>query len=173
MMKKQQFENVKLGLFISLIVILFGFSLGGIFGLYEDSIKESLNKKASSVLETVYQNNEDTLDHIVDKSWEYMKLSHTHAMGLGPIALVLIILLSFMEARPVLKYLTSMMLALGALGYSLFWMLAAFKAPITGNTEITKESLSYIAKPSAGLCLIGIIILIMIVLSKFLKKPSR
>ena len=168
-MKTEQFKNVKLSLIISLLVILYGFTLGGLFGAYENNIKSYLNTKAEIVFETVYNGDLAIKENIVSKGWEYFKHSHTHALGLGSISLILIVFFSFFSINSTIKYITSMMISLGALGYTLYWTIAALKAPIIGNTELTKETLSYIAVPAAGLSLIGLLLLIILIVYKFCK----
>ncbi|MFH2095595.1 MAG: hypothetical protein ABIJ16_07825 [Bacteroidota bacterium] len=155
-----QFKNVKPGLLISTLVILLGFCLGGLFGAYEEDIQGYLLQKAQTVQEQVYHGDEVKMAYVCDKAWEYLKLAHTHALGLGPAALLLILLLSFISMNPMLKYMTSMMMALGALGYPLYWTILAFRTPLIGEPELAKESLGIIAKPAAGLSIIAIVIII-------------
>ncbi len=48
--------------------------------------------------------------------------------------------------------MTALSLGLGALGFPLYWMLAALRAPGMGGTGADKESLQWLAVPSSGLC---------------------
>ena len=51
--------------------------------------------------------------------------------------------------------ITGWLLGLGALGYSAFWLWAGFRAPGLGSTGAAKESLRWLAMPSAGAMLLG------------------
>ena len=67
-----------------------------------------------------------------------------------------------------LKRLAGYLLGIGALGYSLFWMLAAFRAPALGSTDLAKESLNWLAMPTAACCLLGLVlVLVMVVRTLF------
>ena len=69
----------------------------------------------------------------------------------------------FMPTTLLLKKLTAIFLGLGSLGYSLFWMFAALKAPGLGGTGAAKDALAFLAIPSACLCVIGLISILLIV----------
>jgi multisubunit Na+/H+ antiporter MnhB subunit len=45
----------------------------------------------------------------------------------------------------------SIALGIGALGYSVFWLWAGFRAPGLGSTGAAKESLAWLAMPSSGI----------------------
>lgn len=168
----KQFEHIRLSVFISVFVIFTGFILGGIYGSYEDAIKEHFYKKALTVSESVYNNNQEIMKVVAEKSWEYMKHAHTHAVGLGPATLILILVLSFFKVNGTLKFMSSMLMSLGAVAYPLYWMLLAFKFPLTGNEELAKESLSCIAVPGAGIILIGVFLFMIIIIRNLFKKNS-
>jgi len=68
----------------------------------------------------------------------------------------------FMPTTLLLKKLTAIFLGLGSLGYSLFWMFAALKAPGLGNTGEAKYALAFLAIPSAGLCIVELISILLI-----------
>ena len=56
------------------------------------------------------------------------------------------------------KLVGSLLLGLGAVGYPLFWMGAGLRAPGLGLTAAAKESLRWLAIPSAGGLFIGALI---------------
>ena len=93
---------------------------------------------------------------LAGRSWSYLKRSHLHANGLGTSALAMILLSAGMTSGAGWKRLTAYLLGIGALGYSTFWMLAAFRAPALGGTDLAKESLSWLAMPTAVCCLVGL-----------------
>ncbi len=149
--------HLRIGIVLSLLTLLFGFGLGGAFGAFEDAIKGSLAASAMEVKDTVYSGDEAAIGNVTSKAWTYMKRAHLHANGLGTSALVLILLLAAVPASTTIRRVVAAALGAGALGYSAFWLFAARRAPVLGSTHDAKESLSWLAVPSAGLCLIGVI----------------
>jgi len=160
----EKMKVVRIGVILSLFTLLFGFVLGGLFGAIESKIKGHLKKEAQAVSDTVYKGDPVKIEKIVDKSWVYFKRAHLHANGLGATSLAVILLLVFMQTTLILKKITAIFLGLGSFGYSLFWMFAALKAPGLGSTGAAKEALSFLAIPSAGMCIIGLISVLIIVL---------
>jgi hypothetical protein len=80
----------------------------------------------------------------------------------------MILLSAGMTSGAGLKRLTAYLLGIGALGYSTFWMLAAFRAPALGSTDLAKESLTWLAMPAAACCLVGLaLVLVMVVRTLF------
>jgi len=149
--------QLRIGITLSLITLLFGFGLGGSFGAFEDRIKASLHQSAMAVKDSVYEGDEAAMGKVTSKAWTYMKRAHLHANGLGTSSLVLILLLATIPASAKIKRLVAGALGAGALGYSWFWLFAARRAPGLGSTHDAKESLSWLAVPSAGLCVVGLI----------------
>ena len=165
---------MKFGIVLSLLTIAFGFGFGGAFGAAEDALKDHLKGKAQPVLSTVYKGDEAEMKKVLDKSWTYFKRAHLHANGLGIIALGLIFLASFLSFDTRIKVVAGWFLGLGAFNYSYFWMLAGLRAPVLGSTGAAKESLKWLAVPSAGMLIIGLaIILFFTVLALFSDKGGE
>ncbi len=160
----EKMKVVRIGILLSLLTLLFGFILGGLFGAIESKIKGHLKEEAQAVFDTVYEGDSVKMKKITDKSWVYLKRAHFHANGLGAISLAAILLLMFMQTTLIHKKLTAIFLGLGSLGYSHFWLFAALKAPGLGSTGVAKEALSFLAIPSAGMCIIGLILVLIIFL---------
>ncbi len=59
-----------------------------------------------------------------------------------------------------LKLLTAHLMGIAALGYFTFWLLAAFRAPALAGTDAAKESLTWLAMPSAVCCLVGLVLVL-------------
>jgi hypothetical protein len=159
-MEKEIIDKIKIvriGVILSLLTLLFAFVLGGLFGAIEGKIKGHLKGEAQAVFDTVYQGDPAKMKKITDKSWVYFKRAHLHASGLGAISLVTILLLMFMQTTWIIKEITAIFLGFGSFVYSLFWMFAALKAPGLGSTGAAKEALSFMAIPSAGMCIVGLI----------------
>ena len=160
---------VKLGMLFSLLAILFGFGLGGAFGLYEDGIKGHLKAEAEAVKDTVYKGGEAadeaskakvaaSMKKITDKSWVYVKRAHMHGGAIGAVGLAVCLMLALLTTCGILKFLSATTLGVGSLGYSVFWLLAALRAPGLGSTSAAKESLTWLAQPTAALCLVGLVL---------------
>jgi hypothetical protein len=145
------------GAMLALVTILFGFAFGGAFGAFESQLKGGLAARAEAVRDSVYQGDAAKMKSVLDKSWSYYKRAHLHGGAIGAVALGAILLLAALR-RPGAHLRRGVALAtgLGGLGYSVFWLLAARAAPGLGGTDAAKESLSWLAVPSAGLLLLGL-----------------
>ncbi len=165
--------QTKYGILFALLTLLYGFGLGGAFGLFEDDMKAYLNEKARDASTTVYQGDEVKMKTIIDKSWVYFKRAHLHANGLGTTSLVLVLLLSSFPVQRSVKGITAFCLGIGSLGYALFWMLAGMRAPGMGSTGMAKESLKWLAMPSVGLCFVGLIAVFVLALNSFCAKDTN
>ena len=160
--------SVRIGIVLALLTLLYGFGLGGAFGAFEDNIKGSLQASAEEVKATIYQGDEAAMKKITDKSWTYMKRAHLHANGLGTAALAIIFILAGTPASSRVRGVVSSALGVGALGYASFWMFAARRAPAMGSTHDAKESLSWLAIPSAGLCVLGLVAVMVLFVRHYL-----
>lgn len=139
-----------MGLVLAILTILFGQGMGIVFGLNEDLIKSRLKDAAAEVQGTIYKDDLAASKAVVDKSWSYMHRAHLHAGAMGTTAVALIIVLCIIGASRPITALISVVLGAGGLGYSLFWVWAGFRAPTLGSTGAAKESLDWLAMPSAG-----------------------
>ena len=164
--------HLRVAIILSLVTLLFGFGLGGAFGAFEDNIKASFNKSADAVKDTVYSGDEGAMGKVTSKAWTYMKRAHLHANGLGTTSLVLILLLGTLPVSAMIRRFVGIALGAGALGYSSFWLFAARRAPVLGSTHDAKESLSWLAIPSAGLLLLGLVAVLALFAMHHLKNKS-
>jgi hypothetical protein len=138
------------GLALAVSTVLFGFAMGGIFGLNEDIIKDRLAGSAAAVTATVYQGDATAAQPVVAKSWEYMQRAHLHGGAIGTAAIGMIVVMLLIGTTPRTTRILSLALGAGGLGYSVFWMWAGFIAPGLGSTGAAKESLRWLAMPSSG-----------------------
>ncbi len=138
------------GLVLAVCTVLFGFAMGGIFGLNEDLIKDRLAASAAAVTATVYQGDAAAAEPVIAKSWDYMQRAHLHGGAIGTAAIGMIVVLLLIGTTPRTVRVLSLALGAGALGYSVFWMWAGFIAPGLGSTAAAKESLRWLAMPSSG-----------------------
>ena len=168
----EQLVDMRLGTALALLTLLYGFGLGGTFGAFEDNIKGHLKSEGQQVLDTEYGGDEAALKKVTDKSWVYFKRAHLHANGLGTASLALILLLAHLPLDRRVRRLTALALGMGALGYPLFWMLSALRAPGMGSTGAAKESLQWLAWPSSGLCCIGLLAVAVFAGRALFSKPN-
>ncbi len=157
------------GLCVGVLTMLFGFGLGGLFGLNEDIIKDRLSADAAAVLATAYGNDEAKAKPVVEKSWAYMQRAHLHAGSLGTVAVALSVVLVLLGTAAGTARVLSLGLGAGSFGYSLFWMLAGFRAPGLGGTGAAKESLEWLAMPSAGLVMLGTVSVLVLLVRAMLR----
>ncbi len=154
---EERLRSGRWGAMLALLTILFGFALGGAFGAFEEPLKRGLNQRAEAVKDNIYGGDTARMKSVVDKSWAYYKRAHLHGGAIGAVALGGILFVAVLR-RPSrrMRQGVSSALGLGSLGYSAFWFLAARAAPGLGGTDAAKESLAWLAVPSAGLLLLGI-----------------
>lgn len=148
-------KPVAAGACLSLLAILFGFSLGGAFGAVEDAFKARLAASGNAVLETVYKGDAAAKDAVVRKSWDYLIRAHLHAGAIGTASLASIAMLILVCPLTVPAQLSAAAFGAGALVYSGFWLLAGFMAPGLGSTGAAKKALEFMAIPGAGLSMLG------------------
>ena len=158
------------GLVLALLTLGFGFGLGGAFGAIQDSLKEGLSSSAEAVLDTAYGGDRARMDAVVKKSWVYYKRAHLHANGLGTSALACILLLSLLGRPGTVERAGAAAFGLGALLYSVFWLLAGSSAPGIASTGAAKESLGWIAIPGSGLCFVGLLVTLYATLTRVMKS---
>lgn len=139
------------GLALAVLTLLFGFALGIVFGLNEDAVKSRFSASAAAVQQTVYGGDSLAAKPVLEKSWNYAQRAHLHAGSLGASAIALTVAVLLIGTGPALTRLLSLAFGIGGLGYSVFWLLAGFRAPGLGSTGAAKESLAWLAIPSSGI----------------------
>jgi len=161
------------GLMLALLTVLFGFALGGVFGAAEDSLRAGFQARGEAVLDAVYGGDTARLKAVLDKSWAYSKRAHLHGGAMGVAALAAVALLTAL-GRPSARVrgAISLALGLGAFGYSSFWLLAARAAPALGGGDLAKESLSWLAIPSAGLSMVGLTAVLVLTALELFAAPE-
>lgn len=165
-------RNMRWGILLSLITLIFGFGLGGAFGGFGEQIDTYLESQAKSVLKEKYKDDIKNAEKVLDKSSKYFKRAHLHAGGLGTTALALITIIAVFAVNPNIQFLTSLSLGLGSLGYSIYWLIAGLIAPGMGGATEAKEALSLLAIPSAGLCIIGLLAATVIITKELWNQSS-
>lgn len=163
------------GVLLALGTTFFGFALGGVFGAAEDAVRDGLKASGMAVLAEQYGGDEAKLKTVTDKSWAYYKRAHLHGGAIGTAVLAAMMLLALLAgpSERVRRGL-SVALGVGALGYSSFWLLAARAAPRLGGSGAAKASLEWLAIPSAGLLLLGLLTVAGLTVAElFIRPPPR
>jgi hypothetical protein len=166
-------RTVRAGILLSLLTILAGFALGGVFGAAEDTLKGGLAASAEAVRETIYAGDASKMKAVVDKSWNYHQRAHLHAGAIGTATLAGSVLLGILAASAAtLRSLVAAGLGAGGLGYGLFWLLAGQRAPALGSTGAAKASLEWLAVPSSALLIGGLVVTIVLVARELYGRPA-
>lgn len=167
-------RSVRFGVLFAVLTLVFGFGLGGAFGAAEDTLKGHLQAKAEAVQDTVYAGDAAKISKVTGKAWVYFKRAHLHANGLGTTALALILMVSAFLPRLDCRFKLGATTALGvgALGYSAYWLLAGLAAPTLGSTHDAKESLGWLAIPSAGLLILSLVAILGAFVHQAFVKPG-
>ena len=154
----EKLAPVKFGLLLGLLTLVYGFGLGATFGAKEDAIKGHLKEEALAVLDDKYDGDEAKAKKVYDKAWVYFKRAHLHANGLGTATLAVALLLAHLAGAERRRMIGALLMGLGALGYSSYWMFAGLRAPGMGSTGAAKESLAWLAIPTSAACIVGLLI---------------
>ena len=70
----------------------------------------------------------------------------------------MILLLACVAKGARLERVTAALLGIGALGYASFWMFAGLGAPALGSTGAAKDALQWLAIPTSGACIVGLLL---------------
>lgn len=176
---RQRLHAVRFGLALGLLAVLYGWGLGVVFGVGEDWLRQGFLRNAEAnrqiYLDKVKGDAEAAtalIKRMDETCWRYFQRAHLHAGAIGSIAIGASLLLAFLPVSPSLKLTASTLLGVGSVGYPLFWMLAALRAPALGATALAKESLRWLAVPSAGSLVAGGLLTAFFVMTELLLKRA-
>lgn len=144
----ETFKNVKYGILIAMMAILFGGALGISFGGWEGEIKGFLKSEAHAVSQEKYSVNE--IEKVLKKSWVYIKRAHLHSQTMGVIAITFSLVAALFNFNSIIQLAVSLLSGIGSLGYGIFWLLAGVFAPSMGGTSQAKEAVGLIAQVSGA-----------------------
>lgn len=148
----EEIKVVKIGLFLVMLTLVFGISLGVGFGVAEDSVKSYISEGVVAHAD-VHDANSNK------KIWRYAQRAHFHSTGIAAFSIGLILLIMLSSLKKELKKAASILIGLGGL-YPLSWFTMFILAPSIGRSaahhHLITEIFTYIGV--AGL-LLGIAIL--------------
>lgn len=162
-------RQVRFGILLSLLTILFGFGMGGVFGAAEEMLKNDLKTRAKAAPLETYKSDEAKMAATIDKAWAYYKRAHLHGGAIGTASLLCAILLAAMsKPAPFTKSLAAVAMGVGGLGYSIYWLVAGYRAPALGSTSAAKDSLEWLAVPTAGLVMMSLVAVIALAIREWM-----
>lgn len=167
----ETFKNVKYGILIAMIAILFGGALGISFGGWESEIKGFLKSEAHAVSQEKYSVNE--IEKVLKKSWVYIKRAHLHSQTMGVIAITFCLLAAFFKFPVSIQWTVSLLSGIGSLGYGIFWLLAGLLAPSMGGTHQAKEAVGLIAQVSGASFMIAGVLVFFALAFTIIVKPKQ
>ena len=152
-------RDLRLGVLLAFLGVLFGFGMGGVFGAFEEPLEAGLREDAEAVTATVYAGDTAKVKEVLDKSWAYYKRAHLHGGAMGAAALAATLCIALVGGGPRrMRWFAAVSMGAGALGYPFYWLLAGARAPGLGSTGAAKQSLEWLALPTAGLALLGLVL---------------
>ena len=145
-------KTVKIGLFLVMLTLIFGISLGVGFGVTEDSVKSYISDGIASHAD-VHDDKSNS------KIWRYAQRAHFHATGIAAFSIGLVLLIMISSLKRKLKTISSVLVGLGGL-YPLSWFTMFILAPSIGRSaahhHVITETFTYVG---IGGLLLGIAIL--------------
>jgi hypothetical protein len=179
---RAQLDPVRFGLVLGLLAVLYGWSLGILFGAGEEWLRRGFVADAERSRDLYVQKagSEEgataAIKRIDEVAFHYFVRAHMHGGGIGSIAIGASIVLALLSVSARLKALASTLLGLGSVGYPLFWMWAGLRAPALASSGAAKESLRWLAWSSSGALIVGAALtLALVVTDLFLRRgaPGR
>jgi hypothetical protein len=165
-------RTVRFGVLLACLSVLFGFGLGAVFGAFEEDLKGHLKARGEAVLAERYEGDAGKLKVVLDKSWVYVQRAHLHGGGIGAVALALCLLLASLGSPSTrLAAVAALLAGAGALGYAVYWLLAALRAPGLGGTSAAKATLEWLAVPTSGMAITGLLLTIWLVVRSLFGGP--
>jgi hypothetical protein len=163
---EKRFAAVKVGVLISMFVILFGVSMGVGFGIFEDAFKQFITDGIAA-----FPQLHDGKS--ADKIWRYAQRAHFHAGGIGSFTLVLSLVVMCSSLSQQMKRVSSTLIGLGGT-YSLAWLSMFVFSPSMGRDGahhyIVTEIFTYIG---VGCLLLGLAILFANLVFGYNKTPEE
>lgn len=135
----QELANVRIGLALVLLGLLFGIGLGVSFGVNEEAFK-------TFIADGVAANPQVHDSNSSDKIWRYVQRAHFHATGIAAFSLALLAFVTRSTLNSRYKAASSILIGLGNL-YPLSWFMMFLLAPAIGrdaaHDHFLTESFTY------------------------------
>lgn len=149
---KNGLGEVRIGVFLVMLTLLFGIGMGISFGVNEDAVKAYISDGIAA--------HPDVHDEKSSgKIWRYAQRAHFHATGIAAFSIGLILLMLHSSLGSGMKKVAAILVGLGGL-YPLSWFTMFLLSPSIGRSaahhHILTEMFTYIG---VGGLLLGILIL--------------
>ncbi|MEQ1812990.1 MAG: hypothetical protein ABL860_00855 [Candidatus Nitrotoga sp.] len=158
--------NVKIGLALVMLGLLFGIGLGIAFGINEAFFK-------NYVVQGIAVHPELHDANSPEKIWRYAQRAHFHATGIAAFSIGLLLLVSASNLKQSLKPITAVLIGLGGL-YPFAWFTMFIVAPSIGreaaHAHPVTELLTFIG---VGGLLLGIAILLANIFIGLFSEPNN
>ena len=155
----------KIPFLLALLSLIGGIFISILFGvnesLFKDKIKNDLKKNIKISQMVDFDKKQAKMKSEASKNWRYYQRFHFHSGAIGTMTVVLLILLSFLQAPAKLVLANSYMLAVGGFMYPFVWLFAAMYGPILGRSE-AKEAFAIFGY-AGGVYLVGLILIFILV----------
>ena len=147
-------KPVRIGLVLCLLTILFGYSIGAVFGAKNAELKGYFKEQVYVVNADTFPDAKTQKLHF-EKAKGYTKRAHLHAAAIGSAALATILVLGFVNIEEKKKKVASLLVGVGASGYGIFvWSLMAYFTPILGKHG-AHEAIAWLAIPTGLSLMLG------------------
>jgi len=169
---QSKLNPVKWGVVLAILTILLGFVLGAAMGGAEPQIREYWTASAQPIFSTAYNNDNQKIVVMVDRSWKMLQRAHMHAAAIGAASLILMYILACLNVSNLYKKWIALLLGIGSLGYSISWLYTAFAAPVVGSIPVAKASIHILAASSIVMLLLGTVVVLALSLKTLLSNES-
>lgn len=122
----EEIKVVRIGLFLVMLTLVFGVSLGIGFGVGEDSIQTYISNGVASHAD-VHDEQSNA------KIWRYAQRAHFHSTGIAAFSLGLVLLIMHSSLKRKLKTVAAIFVGLGGL-YPQSWFTMFLLAPSIGRS---------------------------------------
>jgi hypothetical protein len=121
----QRLNDIRPGLALVLLGLVFGIALGLYFGINEEAVQ-------AYIAQGIAANPALHDPGSQAKIWRYVQRAHFHATGIAAYSLGLVLLIAMSDLAPRLKAIGSVLIGLGCL-YPLAWFTTFYLAPSLGR----------------------------------------
>jgi hypothetical protein len=118
-------SDLRVGLVLSMLALIFGISMGVMFGTAEDGVKQFISDGIAA-----HPAQHDAKSQ--SKIWRYAQRSHFHATGVGGFALVLVLVTGLTALPRKLKFVAATLIGVGSF-YPMAWLSMFLLSPSLGR----------------------------------------